>query len=90
MQTLIRNCILLCLILDLGICQCPKCPNPGFTDNPLSTTLLQEQCGYKEPLPGFHPTRGLITLVNDSESVTWTNYDSVVNNRPKKNISDEE
>ena len=45
-QTLIRRLIWLCTV-----CQCPKCPSPGFTDTPLSTAIWrQEYRGYKYPL----------------------------------------
>ena len=32
------------------ICQCPKCPSPGFRDNPLSTALWRHNDNTREAI----------------------------------------
>ena len=92
-QTLIRRRVLWRLIWVCTVCQCPKCPSSGFTDNPLSTALWRHSdknnAAINNHYLDFVKTRGLISLVNDNhednylkEILLFVNYDWIVNNRP--------
>ena len=95
-QSLIRRRILRCLIWVCTVCQCSKCPSPGFTDSPLSTTLWRHSDKKSAAINNrymyldFFLTRGLITVVNDNhvdnylkEILAFVYYGSIANNQPK-------
>ena len=91
MQTLIRRRI---LIWDCTVCQCPKCPSPGLTSNPLSTALWHHSdtnsAAINNRYLDFVQASGWISLVNDNHVDTYLKeifafvyYRSIVNNRSK-------
>ena len=91
MQTLITLHILWHLIWVCTVCQCPKCPRPGFTDKPLAIVLWCHRDKYKVVTNNLSWILSF-TLVSDNHMenviLAFVYYGLIVNNRPKNSYLD--
>ena len=78
----------------IWVCTVCQCPSPGFTDNPLYTSVWRHSdknsAAINSRYLDFVQTRGLISLVNDNhvannrkEILVYVYFGSIVNKRPK-------